>query len=57
LGADLVILPPPVAFERMTYHQLWHERSHTSAAGQWMREQVKATVAGLSSFNARKVPA
>ena len=57
LGGDLVMLPTPVRFERMTYHQLWHERSHTSASGQWLREQVKATVAGLSSFNARKVPA
>jgi DNA-binding transcriptional LysR family regulator len=27
------ILPSPVAFPRMMYYQLWHERTHASAAG------------------------
>jgi DNA-binding transcriptional LysR family regulator len=37
----LALLPCPVAFPKMVYYQLWHERSHTSAAAKWLREQVK----------------
>jgi hypothetical protein len=33
----------------MMYYQLWHERSHTSAAGQWLRERVKAVAATLKN--------
>jgi DNA-binding transcriptional LysR family regulator len=43
----LKILPCPVAFPRMMYYQLWHERTHTSAAGKWLREQVKTVAAAL----------
>jgi hypothetical protein len=35
------LLPCPVEFPKMVYYQLWHERSHTSLAGKWLREQVK----------------
>ncbi len=43
----LVILPCPVPFPPMVYYQLWHERSHTSVASQWLREQVKISAAQL----------
>jgi DNA-binding transcriptional LysR family regulator len=31
----------------MMYYQLWHERTHTSAAGRWLRERVKSVAAAL----------
>jgi DNA-binding transcriptional LysR family regulator len=37
----LAILPCPVALPRLTYYQLWHARSHHSAAAVWLREAVK----------------
>jgi DNA-binding transcriptional LysR family regulator len=41
------ILPCPVDFPRMMYYQLWHERTHASSAGRWLREQIKAVAASL----------
>lgn len=41
------ILPCPVAFPRLLYYQLWHERTHQSAAGRWLRERVKSVAAEL----------
>ncbi len=41
------ILPPAVPFPRMMYYQLWHERTHGSAAGRWLREQIKNVAASL----------
>lgn len=41
------IIPPPIAFPPMRYYQLWHERSHASAASRWLRERVKETAATL----------
>ncbi len=41
------ILPCPVNFPRMRYYQLWHERTHTSAAAKWLRERVKAVASNL----------
>lgn len=43
----LAILPCPVEFPKMVYYQLWHERSHASVAGQWLREQVKISATQL----------
>jgi len=43
----LTILPSPVVFPRMAYFQVWHQRTDTSAAGRWLREQVHAAAAGL----------
>jgi len=40
--APVVILPCPIPFPRLTYYQLWHERTHTSAAARWLRERVKS---------------
>jgi DNA-binding transcriptional LysR family regulator len=45
---DLILLPCPVPFPKMVYYQLWHERSHGSAAGKWLREQVKISAHQLS---------
>ncbi|MFC6283624.1 MULTISPECIES: LysR family transcriptional regulator [Polaromonas] len=36
------ILPCPVDFPRMMYYQLWHERTHASAATRWLRDRVKS---------------
>jgi DNA-binding transcriptional LysR family regulator len=43
----LEILPCPVEFPPLVYYQLWHERSHASASGRWLRDRVKAVAAGL----------
>lgn len=43
----VAILPCPVDFPPLVYYQLWHERSHASASGRWLRERVKAVAAGL----------
>lgn len=45
--SGLKVLPCPVPFPTMVYYQLWHERSHNSMAHQWLREQVKNSVAQL----------
>lgn len=41
------LLACPVPFPRMRYYQLWHERSHASAAGRWLRERVKQVASRL----------
>ncbi len=41
------ILPCPIVFPRLMYYQLWHERTHTSSAARWLREQIKAVAASL----------
>jgi DNA-binding transcriptional LysR family regulator len=51
---DLVILESPVAFPKMRFYQLWHERHHKSAAHQWIRGVLSdtgrlAAKGGLSS--------
>jgi DNA-binding transcriptional LysR family regulator len=46
------VLPCPVPFPRLMYYQLWHERTHNSAAARWLREQIKEVAASL-----RKAPA
>lgn len=43
----VAILPCPVEFPRMMYYQLWHERTHASEAGRWLRERVKSVAAAL----------
>ena len=43
----LRILPCPVAFPRLMYYQLWHERTHTSVAAAWLRDRVKSVAASL----------
>lgn len=41
------ILQCPIAFPQLTYYQLWHERSHASASGRWLRERIKSVAAAL----------
>jgi len=41
------VLACPIAFPRMRYYQLWHERTHTSASAKWLRERVKAVASKL----------
>ncbi len=41
------ILPCPIQFPRLRYYQLWHERTHGSAAAKWLRERVKAVASRL----------
>ena len=48
----LALLPCPVPFPPMVYYQLWHERSHASAAAKWLREQVKMSALNLAAPNA-----
>jgi len=43
----LTILPCPVPFPRLMYYQLWHARTHHSAAAAWLRECVKTVAASL----------
>ena len=43
----LRILQCPVEFPPLAYYQLWHERSHASAAARWLRARVKAVAASL----------
>lgn len=41
------ILPCPVAFPPLRYYQLWHARTHTSAAARWLRDRVKLVASKL----------
>jgi DNA-binding transcriptional LysR family regulator len=43
----LTVLPCPVEFPRMVHHQVWHQRSDSSGAGRWLREQVHEAAADL----------
>jgi DNA-binding transcriptional LysR family regulator len=43
----LAILPCPVAFPRLLYYQLWHARTHHSAAAMWLRESVRMVASSL----------
>jgi DNA-binding transcriptional LysR family regulator len=37
----------PVPFPPLTYYQLWHELTHASASGRWLREQVRDVARNL----------
>ena len=43
----VAVLECPIAFPRLTYYQLWHERSHASASAKWLRSQVRAVAQSL----------
>jgi DNA-binding transcriptional LysR family regulator len=47
-AAAAAILPCPVPLPRLTYYQLWHARTHHSAAAIWLREAVKDVALMLS---------
>ena len=38
----------PMRFPSLTYYQLWHELSHHSGAGRWLREQVREVARSLA---------
>ncbi|MDP3521420.1 MAG: LysR family transcriptional regulator [Hydrogenophaga sp.] len=46
------VLACPVVFPRMMYYQLWHERTHASKAGRWLREQIKQVASSLRGAQA-----
>jgi DNA-binding transcriptional LysR family regulator len=48
----VTILKPPVDFPPLTYYQLWHERSHASTAGRWLRGRIKAAAGRLRTGEA-----
>ena len=39
----------PVPFPPLTYYQLWHDLTHASASGRWLREQVRDVARNLAS--------
>jgi DNA-binding transcriptional LysR family regulator len=41
------VLECPIDFPQLVYYQLWHERTHTSAAAKWLRERIKGVAASL----------
>lgn len=43
------ILRCPIEFPPLAYYQLWHDVSHASAAGRWLREQVRDVALTLAS--------
>ena len=43
----LAMLPCPVEFPRLMYYQLWHARTHHSAAAIWLRDSVKTVASAL----------
>lgn len=43
----LAILACPVAFPPLRYYQLWHARTHHSAAAAWLRDGVRAVADSL----------
>jgi len=38
----------PVPFPPLTYYQLWHDLTHASASGRWLRDQVRDVARNLS---------
>ncbi len=43
------IIRCPVEFPPLAYYQLWHDVTHASAAGRWLREQVRDVARTLAS--------
>ncbi len=43
----LAVLPCPVVFPPMVYHQVWHTRTGTSGAGLWLRDQIHRAASEL----------
>ena len=42
------IVKCPLAFPPLTYYQLWHDVTHSSASGKWLRELVREVARTLS---------
>jgi len=43
------ILRCPIPFPALSYYQLWHDVTHASAAGRWLRDQVREVARTLAS--------
>ena len=43
------IVKCPIVFPALNYYQLWHDVTHASARGKWLREQVREVARTLSS--------
>lgn len=52
----IVLVRAPAELPPMRFYQLWHERSHTSPAGRWLREQVASVAQALSRPGAGQPP-
>ncbi|MDP9898045.1 LysR family transcriptional regulator [Variovorax ginsengisoli] len=48
------IVACPVAFPRLMYYQLWHERTHASSSARWLRDCIKSVAASLRPATASK---
>ncbi len=46
----LTVLPSPIAFPRMRFYQLWHDRAQHSAAHQWLRALLAEASRELAAF-------
>ena len=46
----------PVAFPPLTYYQLWHDLTHASTAGRWLREQVREVARNLATHGMPQRP-
>lgn len=46
----------PVAFPPLTYYQLWHDLTHASVSGRWLREQVREVAARLAEHEMPQRP-
>lgn len=46
----------PVPFPPLTYYQLWHELTHASASGRWLREQVREVARNLPGHRMPRRP-
>jgi DNA-binding transcriptional LysR family regulator len=44
----------PVPFPPLTYYQLWHELTHASASGRWLRDQVRDVARNLAGHGMLK---
>lgn len=44
---SLSVVPPPIAFPKMPFYQLWHDRNHQAAAHRWLRDMLAERVRGL----------
>ncbi len=46
----------PVPFPPLTYYQLWHDLTHASASGRWLRDQVRDVARNLSGHGMLQRP-
>jgi DNA-binding transcriptional LysR family regulator len=47
----LALIKAPPELGRMYFHMLWHERSHASRCGQWLRGLVRGVAGEIDRFN------